>query len=221
MVVLFATLGFTPQAVIPALKHIGDLELVVIFHSPDKRSRDAKEEVRKSCESINVECRPFEITDVYSITDSVREMSNVIKNYTTKDVIFNITGGTKMMASAALLLCIMKGIKTIYVRETDGKVLDAPMLRMSYSDALTEREKETLRILASVYEKNFDIEKGRVDLSIVYKGLEKKNAKSVISGRLSKLNELGLIEMHPDERNGRKKYLVLKDAAKLYLLLED
>jgi CRISPR locus-related DNA-binding protein len=221
MVVLFATLGFTPQAVIPALKHIGDLERVVIFHSLDKRSRDAKEEVRKSCESIGVECKPCEITDVYSITDSVREMSNVIKNYATKDVVFNITGGTKMIASAALLLCVMKGVKAIYVRETDGKVLDAPMLRMSYSDALTEKEKEALRVIASVYEKNFDREKGRVDLSIVYEELEKKNAKSVISGRLSRLSELGLIEMHPDERNGRKKYLVLKDAAKLYLLLEN
>lgn len=221
MVVLFATLGFTPQAVIPALRHIGNLEKVVIFHSPDKRSRDAKEEVKKSCESIGVECIPYEITDVYSITESVREMSNVMRDYSTNNVIFDITGGTKMMASAALLLCVMKGVKAIYVRETDGKVLDAPMLRMSYSDALTQKEKETLREIAAVYEKNADRERDRIDLATVYKVLGERNAKSVISGRLSKLERLGLIETYPDERNGRKKYLLLKDAAKLYLLLEE
>lgn len=221
MVVLFATLGFTPQAVIPALKHIGDLERVVVFHSHDKRSRDAKEEVRKSCESIGVDFSSYEMKDVYSITDSVSEMSSVIKEYNARDVIFNITGGTKMMASAALLLCVMKGIKAIYVRETDGKVLDAPLLRMSYSDVLTNREKETLREIASIYERNADKEKNRLDLSVVYKTLEKKNAKSVIAGRLSKLERLSLIETYPDEKNGRKKYLVLKDAARLYLFLEE
>lgn len=220
MTVLFATLGFTHHAVMPSLRWAKDLKKVVLFHSKNAKSKDAKEKIREGCEALGVEFEPYEVKDEYALTSLVEEMSEelskISKEHRNEEIIFNITGGTKMLASAALILCIMKGIKAIYIRETDGEILEVPLLRMKYSDMLTPAEKRTLSGIAKICE-----EKGsdEIKLSSVYE--KRMRSAPVISSHVKRLEELGLVETFVKENNKREKWLKFKDSAKLCLLGEE
>jgi len=217
MTVLFATLGFTPQAVIPSLNWAPDLEKVVVFYSIAKRSHDAMEEVRKACQAREVEFGCYEVKDVHALLPTMEELSRFVDGYKPKDMIFNITGGTKMLSAAALFLCVLRGIRVIYVREEDRRVVEVPVLRVDYSQLLTKREIEVLETVRTVWDGNKE-EDGEGSLSIplglVYKKLG--GSKSVVAGYLDRLEALGLIEKFEDRENGRRKRLKLKEGAIFY-----
>ncbi|MDY6985223.1 MAG: hypothetical protein SVE93_02305 [Candidatus Thermoplasmatota archaeon] len=217
MTVLLATLGFTHQAVMPSLRWAKNLKKVVLFHSKNAKSKEAKEKIREGCKALGVQFEPYEVKDEYALTSIIKEMneelSRISKEYRNEEIIFNITGGTKMLASAALIICIMKGIKAIYIRETDGEILEVPLLRMKYSDVLTSAEKKTLRGIADICEENGSDE---IRLSLIYE--KHMRSDSVISTYIKKLEKLGLVETFVKEDNRREKWLKFKDSAKLCLL---
>lgn len=227
MAVLFATLGFTPQAVIPSLNWVPDLEKVMVFYSVAKRSHDAMEEVQKACQAREVEFGSYEVKDVHALLPTMEELSRFVDEHKPNDIIFNITGGTKMLSAAALFLCVLRGIRVIYVREEDRSVVEVPVLRVDYSALLTDKEIEVLNNIIKLwnsekaeYEKNKkerrakEEEEFSIPLGLVYK--EIGGGKSVASGYLERLEKKGLIEKFEDEENGRRKRLRLKEGAIFY-----
>jgi len=216
MTVLFATLGFTPQAIIPSLKWVQDIEKVMVFHSADERSVSALEGVRAACSAIAVEFGCYMIEDVHSLLSTLEELNRFVEDYKPENIVFNITGGTKMLASAALFLCVLRGIRTIYVNEDNGRVTEVPILRIDYSELLTQRERETLDAIIRMWEKEKETgeEDSSIPLSRVYKELG--YGKSVVASYLDRLERKGLIEKFEDEENGRRKKLRLKEGAIFY-----
>lgn len=213
MTVLFATLGFTPQSVIASIRWVPDLEKVVLFHSRHGKSRDARDSVRKACDAIGIEVESWEVADEYSLIPLMKQMNDKVDEYRSSNLIFNVTGGTKMLASAALLLCVFRGMKTIYVRESDGAVIEVPIMRINYSELLSKKEKSVLKTILDICGN-----KDMVELSKVYRSI--KNTKSVTALYLDELEKKGLIERVNDPENGRKKWLIIKEAARVYQMQE-
>jgi DNA-binding MarR family transcriptional regulator len=217
MTVLFATLGFTPEAVKPVIAWIKDLEEVILFHSKHKKSEKAMREIRNICRGLGVEFESHQVKDEYSLALSMREIKKVGGRYKDKEIIFNVTGGTKMLTSAGLLVCILEGIKAVYVRQKDDKVLEVPLLKMRYEDLLSEREKELLSLISTKCN-----DKHECELSEIYKEKlskvkgEGKVADSVITYYLDKLEGRGLIE-RVEGKDKRSKLIKLKETA-LFLI---
>jgi CRISPR locus-related DNA-binding protein len=212
MVVLFATLGFTSQAVTPTLAWAKDLRKVVVFHSKHKKSVEAMEELRKQCKAINVEFEPHRVDDEYSLVPLVKEMERVAREHNKENIIFNITGGTKMLSSAALLLCVLHSIDAVYTRETNGQILEVPLLKMIYEDLLNKKEKNILRIVAD----NCNNESRTCELSEIYGILKGRMNPSVIAYHLNKLEGMGLIE-RKEGKNKKSRDVVLKESALLLM----
>ena len=212
MVVLFATLGFTFKAVTPTLAWAKDLRKVVIFHSKHEKSVKAMEELRNQCEAINVEFEPHKVDDEYSLVPLVKKMEKVANEHNKADIVFNITGGTKMLSSAALLLCVLHSIDAVYTRETNGRILEVPLLKMRYKDLLNKKGKDILKIVAD----KCNNESRTCELSEIYRILKKKMNPSVITYHLNNLEKMGLIE-RKEGKNKKSKDVTLKECALLLM----
>lgn len=225
MTVLFATLGFTPQRVIPSLNWVPELEKVMVFYSVAKRSHDAKVVVEQACQARGIDFGSHEVKNVHALLPAMEELSEFVDEYDPKDIVFNITGGTKMLSAAALFLCVLRGIKAIYVNEDNNRVVEAPVLRVDYSELLAKKEREALDTIINVWgrERGNYLERGggkedSIPLGLVYAELKRKNdiSKSVAAGYLDRLEKKGLIERSGDAENGRRKRLRLKEGAIFY-----
>ena len=59
------------------------------------------------------------------------------------------------MSSAALLVCILEGIPATYVHDETYQELPLPLLRISYGEGLTSKQREVLSFLVRNREKDF------------------------------------------------------------------
>ena len=220
MSILFATLGFTPGAVNPVIAWAKGIKKVVVFHSKNKRSIQAKDEIERVCEDVGVDFEPYQVKDEYSLVSLVKEIKDVmdryksINEYKDEEIIFNITGGTKMISSAGLLVCVLKGIKAVYVRETDNQVLEVPLPRLKYTELLSDTEKELLSLISKKCKDDYKCELCEIYEEKLGKK-RKKAAPSVIAYYLGKLEEKGLIERVAMDK--KRKLVKLKESATLLI----
>jgi len=59
------------------------------------------------------------------------------------------------MSSAALLVCILEGIPATYVHDETYQEIPLPLLRISYGEGLTAKQREVLSFLVRNREKDF------------------------------------------------------------------
>jgi len=67
MTVLFGTLGWRPQSLVPTIRSTENLERVQFYHSDHAKSRDARSKVIEFCRSLGVAASAVEITDAYDL----------------------------------------------------------------------------------------------------------------------------------------------------------
>jgi len=136
----------------PSIKSTEGLERVVFYHSAHDKSRAARTRVMQFCSSLGVEATPVELSDAFNLLEiAARIRKDVAK---TREeglgpIRFNIAGGTRLMSSAALLVCVLEGIPTTYVHDETDKEIQLPLIRMNYADRLSTRQKEILAYLVS------------------------------------------------------------------------
>src|SRR5436189_5078006 len=157
MTVLFGTLGWRPQSLLPSIRSTSHLDRVVFYHSGHAKSRDARSKVVEFCRGLGIACTAVEVSDAYDLLQVAGQIrADVRKEKSTgMDLRFNIAGGTRLMSSAALLVCILEGIPATYVHDETYQEIPLPLLQISYGEGLTSKQREVLSFLVRNREKDF------------------------------------------------------------------
>ena len=157
MTVLFGTLGWRPQSLLPSIRSTENLERVVFYHSDHAKSREARAKVMEFCRSLGVAASAVEVSDAFDLLQVAGEIRADIRKERAagSDLRFNIAGGTRLMSSAALLVCILEGIPATYVHDETYQEIPLPLLRISYGEGLTARQREVLSFLVRNRDKDF------------------------------------------------------------------
>ncbi|OGS45897.1 MAG: hypothetical protein A3K66_01245 [Euryarchaeota archaeon RBG_16_67_27] len=155
MTVLFGTLGWRPQSLAPSIRSTEGLDGVVFYHSDHAKSRGARAKVVELCRALGVAVTPVELGDAFDLLEiAERIRADVRRAKATGAVLrFNIAGGTRLMSSAALLVCILEGIPATYVHDETLREVPLPLLRITYGERLTPKQREVLAFLLENREK--------------------------------------------------------------------
>ena len=119
---------------------------------------------------------------------------------------FNIAGGTRLMSSAALLVCILEGIPTTYVHDDTYEEVQLPLLRMNYSDHLSAKQKEILRFLVAHRERPPN-ETGLAKALGVHKSTMNHHVKELVAK--------GVVVVLPDPKDSRAHLIRAAPGAEL------
>jgi len=212
MVVIFGTIGSNPKVLIPTIRARDNVEKVVYYYARDtereKVSEKASRVVQEYCERKKIKYEPRMIenaSDLLKIAKKIRadlSMQKAQKN----EIVFNVTGGTKVMCAAALLACILEGVNAVYVNEDTKEELELPVIPYEYKHNLSKGQKKILQAIHAL---------GRnCTLTELVKQTNLK--KSTISYHISKLRRMGLVEIREGE-DLREKYINVQPATELML----
>ena len=210
MTVLFGTLGWRPQSLIPSIRSTEGLERVVFYHSDHAKSRDARSKLMEFCRSLGVPATAVEVSDAYDLLQVAGQIrADVNKEKATgAELRFNIAGGTRLMSSAALIVCILEGIPATYVHDETYEEIPLPLLRITYGEGLTAKQREVLTFLVKNRDKDF-----------TETGLARAlgRHKATINHHLRELESKGAIERLPDPADARQR--IVKPAPGMELLV--
>lgn len=207
MVVVFGTLGFTPDKLLPSLRHHAPVDAVRVFHDTDERSKDAAADVRAHCDELGLACETIPV-DAFDMLDAVGTIRKEVSAFDTGAIVFNITGGTAVLSCAALLTCVLDGIRTetTDLRDKSQPPEPLPLLTIEYSELLTDAQR---RVLRAISERN-----GKVSQSDLVDVLGLR--KATVSHHVKSLKERGLVTGRRAE-DARKEYLEVPPSADLLL----
>lgn len=211
MVVLFGTLGFRAETLIPTIRSTESLSKVIVFHSDHESSKEAAKEVGRLCELMNVQLVEKEIPDAYDFMTAAKTIQDEILDARQRGdevSVFNIAGGTRIMSASALLVCILEGLNAVYVHDNTMEEIPLPMLHIRYSDILTDVQKKLLTYLVD----NKDKEITQCDLAREF-GMHK----ATINHHIKKLQEKGAVRLEPKKDDFREK--VVRPEMSMELLL--
>jgi len=157
MTVLFGTLGWRPQSLIPSIRSTEGLERVTFYHSDHAKSRTARGRVIEFCRTLGVPATAVELSDAFNLLQIVERIRADVRRELAGGIPlrFNIAGGTRLMSSAALLTCLLEGIPATYVHDETYEEIPLPLLRMTYADRLTPRQRAILKFLVEHRERAY------------------------------------------------------------------
>ncbi len=210
MTVLFGTLGWRPQSLIPSIRSTEGLERVVFYHSDHAKSREARARVIEFCRALGVAAAANEVSDAFDLLQVASQIRTDVRKEraTGAEIRFNIAGGTRLMSSAALLVCVLEGIPATYVHDDTYREIPLPLLRITYGEGLTPKQREVLTFLVKNREKDFTETALARALGV---------HKATMNHHLRELDAKGAIERLPDAKDARK--LVIKPAPAMDLLV--
>lgn len=205
---VYGTLGFTPGKLLPTVRQREDVEALVFFHDEDDRSREAAATVEAYCEDVGVPATAHEL-DAFEILACARAIRQRLADHDPHEVVFNITGGTPILSSAALLSCVLDGVRAVTVDERTGDEVQLPLLAVRYGELLNDAQRRVLsHVLGNPGTTAGEVAEA-LDLS-----------KATVSHHVSNLRDRGLVEAQPGD-DGRTRRLEVIEAGELLLLGED
>lgn len=207
MVVVFGTLGFTPEKFLPSLRHHAPVDAVRVFHDADERSREAAVEVVDHCDDLGLDCEALEV-DAFDMLDATRHIRKSTDAFDPGQIVFNITGGTPVLSCAALLTCVLEGLRaeTSNPEDPSQPPQTLPLLTLEYSELLTDAQRRVLRAIAE--------RSGKVSQSDLVDVLDLR--KATVSHHVKSLKERGLVSGERAE-DARMEYLSVPPSANLLL----
>jgi len=210
MTVLFGTLGWRPQSLLPSIRSSENLERVVFFHSDHVKSREARAKVMEFCRSLGVAASAVEVSDAFDLLHVAGEIRADVRKERAagSDLRFNIAGGTRLMSSAALLVCILEGIPATYVHDETYQEIPLPLLRISYSAGLTAKQRDVLSFLVRNRDKEFTETALAKALGV---------HKATMNHHVRELEAKGAVARLSDPADARR--LIVKPAAGMELLV--
>jgi DNA-binding MarR family transcriptional regulator len=218
MVVVFGTLGYRPKSLIPTIRSTPDVEKLVFYCGADPsdpeaptKVLEAKKAVLEFCHSMGINAVAVELPDPFDFKSIAMTIRKDIRKHKRdgKDIaVFNIAGGTKPTSSAALLVCILEGIPTVYIHDVTEEEIHLPLLRIEYSQVLSPEEREILRFLL----KNRSTEMTEVELAS-----NVGKHKATINHHLRNLIAKGAVRLDRHPKDARKKVVRVLDSTELLL----
>lgn len=212
MTTLLSTLGFTPDKLLPAVVQAGGVEKLIIYHAPgetpakDRKARDALARVLTSLRDSRIAIHPRKLPHPWRVPEMLAAMLDDIGREGPGNCFFNLTGGTKAMAVAATLACLLTGTRVLYVPEESPspRPIPLPLPPISTWSTLTDRSIRLLRLLA---DRDFATQ------SELVKALRRSQA--TVSHHVARLRALKLVG---DAEGGG---LALTETGRLVLLLPE
>lgn len=204
---MFGTLGFTPEKFLPSLRHHSPIEGVRIFHDADERSREAADNVRTHCKEIGLTCEAIQV-DAFDMVVAASRIREEVREFDRGSLVFNITGGTAVLSCAALLTCVLDGIRaeTTDLRDPSRAPEPLPLLTISYKELLTDAQRNVLQAIAD--------RSGKVSQRDLVEILGLR--KATVSHHVKSLKERGLVRGRRAE-DARMEYLEVPPSADLLL----
>jgi hypothetical protein len=208
MTVLFGTLGFTPEKFTPTIRSRDDVESVVLFYDKDERSHQARQVVVSFCQELEIPVESIEV-DAFDLVEAAVPIRRTMQRFDRTQILFNVTGGTKILASAAMLACILEGVRAIYIHDTTHDEVSLPLLTIKYEDYLSDQVK---RVLAHIH-KNPGCSPADVGQAV-------GSAKPTVTHHVKRLIDYGLVQKKTHENDQRKATLWAIPSVKLLLGLD-
>lgn len=214
MVAILGTLGFRAKSLLPTLESTPSVDQVVVFCNDHPRALQALAEIRGACSVMGVHIDRVAIPDAFDLLQAAKAMRSQVQKLRKggdEIAVFNIAGGTKMMSAAALLVCAMEGLNSVYVHDETYREIPLPLLRVDYSQLLTPAQKEILTFIW----KNREHPMTQVELA---QGMGKH--KATINHHIQMLEVNNIVRLVEDPLDRRKKMVTVDDALGLMLGLD-
>lgn len=219
---LFSLMGSQPGPVFNATQLLQWTDLFILY---SEKFRDVAEEAKKNLEKVHstsiIRLYPIDAFDMRSGIDAiVTAAAEVIREYKSEeaeyDIVINITGGTDVMTSAALLAGIMLDAKLYYIKtkrdeETneyrDPEVIDIVPPKLLVDD-IDERKYSVMRTISEHVG----------DISLADLAEEAGfNSSAAVKRHIDVLEEKGVVSSY---REGKKRFLKLTNNGRMFLLLK-
>ncbi|MEM2899967.1 MAG: MarR family transcriptional regulator [Thermoplasmata archaeon] len=208
MVVIFGTIGYEPKSIKPTLTGHANVEKLVLFYtSKNEEVMNAVNEVHNYCKKMNLPYEDVRLDDPYDLVATALRMKKALYAHKGKDIIFNVTGSTKVISAAAIIVCIIDNIPAVYVNERTSKEEPLPLLNVKSKNIVTKKQLEILKIIMD--------NGGSIRPVELSKKLGVKPAS--ISLQLKNMARRGLITIERDPDNMRSN--IVRNSAHVPLLL--
>jgi DNA-binding transcriptional ArsR family regulator len=192
-----ATVGETPEPIIEGVRH-HSVDLQVLLHSRETKS--VAVEIRRRIKSLIgrdicelKEIDPFDMRDIMTAIVSYR------KRMPAEVLHINITGGTNIMASAALIAGFVVGARVYYIRKDPNpkipladRIIELPVPRVSL-ESLDENHR---RILKLIHNRGTEFAPAN---SVI--ATELGMSRQLVSYHLRRLERAGLLHLTLEGRN--------------------
>jgi len=217
MTVLLGTLGFTPAKFLGAIKTLPQITRVVFYtaHTNDAedraRSEKAVAEVNRALTSLGIPHEHVKLGDPFDFGAFLVRFLEDIRKAGSGDKVFNLTGGTKPMAIAATVACMVLGVPAYYVPEEHelAQGIELPIFRIQYSSVLTAKEYRVLKVIREMEPNSLGDLSDRL-------GIEQ----STLSGHLRKLEKSAAVRLVAVPGKGQLRRPELTEAGSLLLAVE-
>lgn len=214
MVAILGTLGFRANSLLPTLESTPAVDKVLVFCNDHPRALEALAEVRRVCSIMSIQMDRVAIPDAFDLLQAAKAMRSQVRRLK-KDgdeiAVFNIAGGTKMMSAAALLVCALEGLNSVYVHDETYREIPLPLLKVDYSQLLTPAQKEILNYIWN----NRGRRMTQVDIA---QGMGKH--KATINHHIQILEGKNILHLIEDPRDRRRKVVSVDDALELMLEMD-
>ena len=212
MEVHIATLGYTKEPVLLGIRAY-TIDKIILLFTNNQESINNSEEICTYVQQSKIKCEKL-LIDPFDLDDIVLKMLKISEQHPKDNLHINITGGTKIMASSALLAGYILGIKVYYFlddrleenqsKEVQELLVELPIPKTNYKE-IDETQK---RIMINMLDKG-----GRVERINSEMHDELKLSKQTISYHLKQMKNKELIEI---EIQGRNKIAKLTNSGKLF-----
>ncbi len=218
MAVVFGTLGYRPKSLIPTLRSTEGVDKLVFYYGADKKDPEAEKKVleaRKTvveyCAKMGIAVDPVELKDPFDfkgIASRIRKDLRKHKKEGKEISVFNIAGGTRPTSSAALLVCILEGVPTVYIHDVTYEEVHLPLLKIEYDRVLSKEEKEILRFLSK---------EGEAGVTEVELAAKLGKHKATMNHHVKNLVKKGAVRLERHPTDQRKKVVRVEDSTELLL----
>ena len=184
MTVLFTTLGFDEKFQVRAVMRWGrELEEVVIMGSfEEERAKKALDSLTNLLKTTNIKYEVLEVNP-HDILDAVIKIGNKIEEFKGKKMVFNLSGGMRILMLASLLAILIKDVDaTIEVETEDMKYLATVEVRDFKPVKLTEDHLKVLKAISEGFNSVNSI-RNHLDMPL-----------STVWRRVRDLKEMGLVD---------------------------
>ncbi len=204
-----STVGKSPEPIIDGFRtHTVDHQVLLFSKETASVARKIKEQIEglsgnKMCELVEV--------DAFNMTDIVGKILNQWGQFKGTEFYVNITGGTNIMASSALVACFIIGGHAYYMKESkeEQRSLADSIVRIPVPKVSVDSLNNTQRkILKRIMEVGGKLTKANLTLSE-----QLAEAPQLVSYHLTELKRKELIHL---ESAGREKTVTLTDAGRFY-----
>lgn len=181
----------------------------MFFHSPHPDGKAAAKKVIAFCKDRGMKCTERTV-NAFDIIECAREMRREVRKCVPTEIVFNLTGGTPVISSAATLVCILDGIRAVYFHEEEKVEKNLPLLMVRYDAILNPKQTRFLKHVAQAGE----IGCRQTEIA---KALRLKP--STVSHHVRRLRRQQLLRVEEEEEDSRSTRVFIMPSATL--LLED